>query len=304
VTLLSFAFGAGILATVNPCGFAMLPAFLAFYLGEDDAGGGGRAGRLSNGLAVGGAVSTGFAGVFTAAGLVVAAGLRSIIGYVPWVAVVIGAALVVVGLAMVAGRHVGVRLGERFRPGQDRSYRRMVVFGAAYATASLSCTLAVLLAVIAQGLATHNPLQMVGVFVAYGAGSATVLTALAISAAGAKAGLARGLRRLLPVASRLAGGILVLSGAYLVSYWLPALTSGSGRGRAAVGLPDHLSASLSTIFDRHRGLFALVALVLAVTATVAAVRARSPRFPGPAQDEETDACCARVAEQAYVEVDR
>ena len=28
-----FAFGAGMVAAVNPCGFAMLPAYLSLYLG-------------------------------------------------------------------------------------------------------------------------------------------------------------------------------------------------------------------------------------------------------------------------------
>ena len=32
-----YAFGAGMVSTVNPCGFAMLPAYLAFYLGTGDA---------------------------------------------------------------------------------------------------------------------------------------------------------------------------------------------------------------------------------------------------------------------------
>jgi cytochrome c-type biogenesis protein len=35
-----FAFGVGMVAVVNPCGFAMLPAYLSLYLGahEDDFG--------------------------------------------------------------------------------------------------------------------------------------------------------------------------------------------------------------------------------------------------------------------------
>ena len=271
MTLLSFAFGAGILATVNPCGFAMLPAFLAFYLGDEEGPRPGLGpGRIADGLAVGAAVSAGFAGVFMTAGLIVSAGLRSLVGYVPWVAVVIGAALVAVGLAMVAGRHVGVRLGERFQPGRERNWRRMVAYGAAYAVASLSCTLAVLLAVVAQALATHNPLRMLGVFAAYGAGSSTVLTGLSVSVAVAKGGMARWLQRLLPVAGRVAGAVLVASGAYLVSYWLPALRSGSGRGRAAVGLPDTLSSRLSATLDGHQGLFALLAAVLVVAGAAAA----------------------------------
>ncbi len=272
MTLLSFAFGAGILATVNPCGFAMLPAFLAFYLGEADGLRSDLASRFLNGLGVGAAVSAGFAGVFIAVALATSAGLRLLVQYVPSVAVVIGAALVVVGGAMLAGRHLGVGLVERFRPGTQRTVGRMVVFGAAYAVASLSCTLAVLLALVAQALATRSPLEMLGIFGAYGAGAGTVLTALTVSAALARGGLVRWLRRLLPVVSRMAGAVLVVSGAYLVAYWLPALSSGSGRGRAPVSLPEALSGRLSTLLDGHGGLFAALAAALIAAGVAARMR--------------------------------
>jgi len=40
---LAIAFAAGLLAAVNPCGFALLPGFLGLYLGgRDDADGEGR----------------------------------------------------------------------------------------------------------------------------------------------------------------------------------------------------------------------------------------------------------------------
>ena len=33
---LGFAFAAGMVSTVNPCGFAMLPAYLGLYIGSND----------------------------------------------------------------------------------------------------------------------------------------------------------------------------------------------------------------------------------------------------------------------------
>jgi len=32
-----YAFGSGMLATVNPCGFALLPAYISLYLGDTGA---------------------------------------------------------------------------------------------------------------------------------------------------------------------------------------------------------------------------------------------------------------------------
>ena len=34
---LAYAFGVGMVATFNPCGFAMLPAYLSYFLGLEDA---------------------------------------------------------------------------------------------------------------------------------------------------------------------------------------------------------------------------------------------------------------------------
>ena len=35
---IGYAFGAGMIASVNPCGFLMLPALISFHLGTDEAG--------------------------------------------------------------------------------------------------------------------------------------------------------------------------------------------------------------------------------------------------------------------------
>lgn len=142
MTLISFAFGAGLLATVNPCGFAMLPAFLAYFLGDGADGKGARGvlAPLGHGFRVGLAVSAGFGGVFVAIGLLVAAGLRSLLPYVPWAAVVIGGALVLVGSAMVAGRHVGLAMGNRVRVGQGRDSNQglFAVLGTVFAVVGLA----------------------------------------------------------------------------------------------------------------------------------------------------------------------
>lgn len=61
----------------------------------------------------------------------------------------------------------------------------------------------------------------------YASGSATLLVALALSAALTRSGLVRFPRRLLPVADRVGGAVLVASGVSLLAYWLPLLTGSS-----------------------------------------------------------------------------
>ena len=110
------AFGAGIVAAVNPCGFAMLPAYLSLYLGtkEDDFAKRSSVTRMLRALLVGGSVSFGFILLFGLAGIVISAGGNALLGAMPWVAIFIGAALILLGLWVLAGRSVYVGVFERF----------------------------------------------------------------------------------------------------------------------------------------------------------------------------------------------
>jgi len=285
VTTVALAFTAGLLATVNPCGFAMLPAFLSFYVGTaehaDHRGAGG--GRVGHGLAVGLAVSAGFAGVFVIAALLAAAGLSALLRLVPWAALGIGVVLAGLGGWLLAGRHLGLTVPSRLRPEGGRSYRRVVAFGGAYALASLSCTLGVLLALVGQALAAASPLRLAGVLAGYAVGAASVLIALSVSAALAKDALLGRVRRLLPLAGRLGGGLLVVSGAYLVAYWAPTLAH-AGRPTSPpplVGVGTALSARLTTVLSAGRVPVAVLAGMLVAGGLALTIRKRHQSIRRP-----------------------
>ena len=110
---LTFAFGAGLLATVNPCGFVMLPSFLSLYMGSGDTGERSLLARSGQGFRVGLALTAGFAAVYVIAGLIISIGLRSFVHVVPWVAIVIAVVLIGLGAAMVFGAHIGLTAASR-----------------------------------------------------------------------------------------------------------------------------------------------------------------------------------------------
>ena len=95
-----FAFGVGMVAAVNPCGFAMLPAYLSLYLGahEEDFGKRPPTTRFLQALLVGATVSLGFVLLFGMAGLVISAGGSALLGVMPSLGIVIGGVLVLLGL--------------------------------------------------------------------------------------------------------------------------------------------------------------------------------------------------------------
>jgi cytochrome c-type biogenesis protein len=176
-------------------------------------------------------------------------------------------------VALVAASRV--KVGSGYAEG----YRRVAAFGVTYALASLSCTLAVFLAVVGQALAVDNPLRFVAVFAAYAAGSATVLIALSLSAALAKGALARTVRRLAPVVNRLAGALLAASGAYLILYWLPTLEGATVPDSPLIRFSAQLSSSLSEFFSRHTSDFAVGLAVLTALGLAALVIEHGRRTP-------------------------
>lgn len=289
---LVFAFGAGMVSTVNPCGFAMLPAFLSYYVGatRSDQPVSVPA-RLAQGLRTGMSVSAGFVAVFTAVGLLVAAGLRFLISAVPWLAVVIGAVLVVLGVALTLGRRLPVRLNANRLMRSGAGPRSMMAFGAAYAVASLSCTLAVLLAVIGSTLASSSVLLLLGVFLAYGAGASTILLLLTVSTALASGALERGLRRVARVIDRVAGGILALSGLYLIFYWVPVLL-GNSPNSALAGSTSGVSGWLQARVADNVGVLTLIAALAVGAALLTVLAVRLRRRSAAEKTLDPAGCCS------------
>jgi cytochrome c-type biogenesis protein len=226
-----FAFGVGMVAAVNPCGFAMLPAYLSLYLGahEEDFGKSHSMTRLVRALLVGATVSSGFVVLFGLAGLIVSASGTLLLEVMPSLGIVIGGVLALVGLWMLAGRTLHAGAFERFagRVGDPSnvSVPGFFLFGLAYGAASPSCTLPVFLAVVGSSLASGGVLAGAGRFLGFALGMAAVLMTLTLALAFLKQGLVKWLRKAVPYVQLASGLLLVLAGAYVIFYWL---SSGSG----------------------------------------------------------------------------
>ncbi len=228
---LAFAFTAGLFATVNPCGWAMLPSFVSYYLGSREEGYEQRplASRAVEGLYLGLLVTAGFLTIFGTAGIVISAGLRVIIKFMPFAALAVGVALVLLGAWLLAGKSLPVSLRVPQINVSARNPRSVFLFGMAYAFASLSCTLPIFLAVVGTSLATATAGGSLVMFGTYAAGMATVLMSVALSAALLKGTVSLWFRRLLPYVHRLGALLLVLAGLYLIWYqgrFLPLIIAG------------------------------------------------------------------------------
>ena len=108
----------------------MLPGFIGQQLGDDRSSPTGLQ-RWLEGLGVGVALSASFSSMLVAAGVVLAAGARSPVDVMPWLVLVVAAALTIAGAKMIAGRIPRVRVPARLRPRSLPAgrYARVAVFG-------------------------------------------------------------------------------------------------------------------------------------------------------------------------------
>jgi cytochrome c-type biogenesis protein len=258
----AYAFTVGMVATVNPCGFPVLPAWLSYYIGVDTDGA-GAARHVPRALVSATAVSVGFLTVFAVLGIPIHAGRSWIYRWAPWLTILIGAALVVLGIAMLRGWRLRVALPHVARPG--RSLASMVLFGVSYAVASLGCSLPLFLTVVAN---RPNAASGALAFVAYGLGMSVVLMVLALALALARGTLVGRLRAAVPYVERVAAVLLVTVGAYLIWYWADNLRRDERTvvGDSPLRVVDSWSAWAATeLAERGAGFgLALVAAVAAV----------------------------------------
>ena len=268
---LALALTTGMVATVNPCGFAMLPAYLSFFIGvdhDDDA----RA-SIGRALIVGTAVTVGFASTFAVVGLVVARLTERVYEIAPWISLVIGAGLLVLGVVLLLGHEIVVPLPRLDKGGRTRGLVSMALFGVSYAVASIGCELPLFLAAM-TGVFGHGLASGVAYFTAFAVGFGLVLTAITVGLAMARQSVVHSMRKVLPYVSRVAGGLLVLTGVYIAWYGWAEISSNVDD--PTVSRVNDWSASAATwLYDN----WLPVAIVLAgavATAIVYVVTTRQP----------------------------
>lgn len=242
---LSFAFIAGVVSSVNPCGFALLPAYFARRLGTDTASVTDRIARLAQALSAGSATTVGFILIFGIVGGVLSLGAVWLTNSLPWAGFAIGILLTIIGLFVVAGRHVGIRLPTFGRMGSGSGLNGDFVFGVGYGAASLTCTLPVFLSV--TGIAATGGISLSALsFVAYGLGMGTVLMAIAVTAALSQQGFARRIKSFIPYAHRFGGFVLILAGLYVIYYWGSVLLSSDiTQTPGIIGAGETVSSTLT-----------------------------------------------------------
>ena len=286
----AYSFLLGMFAAVNPCGFVMLPAYLMYFLGleSQQENADRRRASVQRALVVSVATSAGFIVVFLAVGTVSRLVTRQIQDNAKYVSLVVGLGLMVLGVMMLRGwkpplTTAAVGAGRE----RKRTFVGMFAFGAAYAVASIGCTIGFLVSAVFGSFAASGFVSGVVSVALYGAGMALVVTALTVTLAIASGGLLRVLRNGLRYIDRAAGVFIILTGLYLTWYWYAAIT-GSGTNRVT-GKIENWQSDLVT-FMQGQGVWRLSAVLGSVVAIglVIIVASRRRRSDRDQDDTNTD----------------
>ncbi len=285
----AFAFTAGLVATLNPCGFAMLPAYLSYFMGLDDDVEVASGSSALRAVRVGAVVSAGFLLVFGVAGILITLGVRAVVDALPWIAMVVGLGVIGLGAVMLSGRELRVRLPKADGAPGGRGNAGVFWFGVSYAVASLSCTLPVFLIVVAGTIPQLGLVAGIATFLVYGLGMSTLLLLVTLSLAFGKRALLTRLRHASQHVNRIAGAILVLAGGYIIFFWTTTLAGDGSSQPAAVQWMEELSSRATNAVADASVAVTTVAIVLLI-ATVAGVwiaarRQRAQEDPTTRGDE-------------------
>jgi cytochrome c-type biogenesis protein len=215
---MSLSFLRGMVATVNPCGFILLPTYLMYFLGMQGQMPGTQRATVRRALLVSAALSAGFMSVFIAVGLITYNFTTWINQNAKYATVVIGLALIVLGLAMLRGYKLPISTPRIDAGGRTQGVGSMFVFGIAYAVASIGCTIGLFLPTL-FAVRNEGITSSIARVAAYGAGMALLVTALTVALAVANTGLLRVLRGGMQHVETIAAVFVVLSGVYLVYYF-------------------------------------------------------------------------------------
>jgi cytochrome c-type biogenesis protein len=279
---LAYAFGVGMVATVNPCGFAMLPAYLSFFLGLEGAGDDARS-NVMRALVIGATITAGFVAVFGVLGIVFTAfsvSVQSTIeSWLPWLTIALGLFLVVLGAQLLRGRALNFRIPTPSSGVDDRQLASVFVFGVSYALVSLSCTIPLFLAVVSTTFTDKNFASGLASYVAYALGMGVVLVALTVALALARQSLVRTIRRALPYVYKVSGALLVAAGAYVSYYgWYELrVDHGDVSGGGPANFVFRLNGDLSDWIQRTGPVRIGIVLAAATGVAVALVMSRRNR---------------------------
>ena len=223
---LSFSFVSGMLATVNPCGFVMLPVYISMFLSSKD-----RKGNQSNFVIkflnvfqISISLGLGFLIIFGSVGLAITGGLLFIQPILSWLSILIGFFLVGLGIYTFSGKSLYLsfpqKLSYKINISQDSKFKKFFLYGLSYGVASISCTLPLFIALISNAINSGGLTNGIKQFISYSLGLTSVILIINLLASFIKNFSLLKKTYLTRFYQYPAGILIALVGMYLIIYWI------------------------------------------------------------------------------------
>lgn len=236
IVLVGFAFSAGAVAFLNPCGFAMLPTYVSYFVESNTqeiitANSNSRlifVRRLTRGGLIGLLVTASFIVTFGLTGIAISSLGIGIAKFLPWIAVASGIVIIGIGVAKIFGRTINIDIpsprgllyttNSGNETGKKPSFVNFFLFGIGYSIASLSCTLPLFLLIVFQSLSAGGIKEGAIVFMTYALGMGSIMMTISIAISASNQTFIKWLRKIAPKMNIVTSIVLILAGSYLIYY--------------------------------------------------------------------------------------
>ncbi|MEX1213323.1 MAG: cytochrome c biogenesis protein CcdA [Balneolaceae bacterium] len=216
-----FSFLQGVMAFFAPCAVALLPGYIvAFVTRQRESSTIQSTGRqLRRALYLALLSVAGILLVYAIAGVLILFASQLLKTWMKWIATGMGAGVILMGLAMLAGRSFSFTFQVQYTEPKTES-REAILFGAAYGIGALGCLFPLFLVVVTQALGAPSVWMGASYLLAYVVGLCGTMIAVILLTAVSKDRVMQLLRSILPYMERVTGGLLVLAGGYIIWYQL------------------------------------------------------------------------------------
>jgi cytochrome c biogenesis protein CcdA len=202
---ITFAFTAGIISIFSPCGYALLPGYISYYLGFDFT--------IKRGIYGGIACTLGLVTVFSTIGV-----LASILGsilkqIIPLLDLLAATVIIIIGATLLLEVQLPI-LFVNVDPLKTKGLPGLYIFGIVFGLASVGCSGPIFVSVFIHSI-TKGLVNGLVIFIAYAMGMGIPLVITSVLVGLAKDYLIIKIRKITPKIHRLSGIVLILIGVYL-----------------------------------------------------------------------------------------
>jgi len=215
LTHVLISFAAGLLTFFSPCAFAMFPAYIAYLLNVRPT-----KSPLASGLIIGTLASLSVSLVFLVVGILSSLIIMELMAMHYYIQIGLALLLIVLGIVLLLGGKVFLPLNVSFLRRRGSFYSLSIMYGVAYALASLSCSFPVFLAVVVSSAIERGLIVALVSFLAYTLGLVVPMVLVAVVTVLSKELVLSMYKKIAKYIERVSGVLLVVAGLYILSQYL------------------------------------------------------------------------------------